>query len=125
MDLYRVTVNAAPMTATQFATIRDTSVYDIAFSEDGKEKLMRIGRDTVFEDPQAGHDFAGHSDCKVTWSKPTFGATAFTTLFDSAAARLSKDVDGCYSDVGKWYRRGVGTSAPRVAPGPVTSGRSR
>ena len=125
VDLYRVTVNAAPMIATHFATIRDTSVYDIAFSEDGKEKLMRIGRDTVFEDSQAGHYFAGHSDCKVTWSKPTFGATAFTTLFDSAAARLSKDVDGCYSDVGKWYRRGVGTSAPRVAPGPVTSGHSR
>ena len=42
-DLYRLNVSSAPMTATHIATIPDTLVYDVAFSEDGKEKLAPHG----------------------------------------------------------------------------------
>jgi hypothetical protein len=113
-DLYRINVASAPMTATHIATIPDTLVYDIAFSEDGREKLLRMGRDSIYDDPQAGVYSAQALTCRQSWSKPTFGTTSATVPFDSTHARRIVDVFGCHSDTRTWNRFGVGTNAPRV-----------
>jgi subtilisin family serine protease len=115
-DLYRVNVSSAPMTATHIATIPDTLVYDVAFSEDGREKLLRMGRDSIYDDPQAGVYNTHVFSCRQSWSRPTFGSSATNTPFDSTHARRQQDVAGCLADLRVWDRRGVGTSAPRVGP---------
>lgn len=114
-DLYHVNVSSAPMTATHIATIPDSLVYDIAFSEDGKEKLLRMGRDSIYNSGDGVWEL--HSlVCKQSWSKPTFGTTSTTIPFDSTQARRIVDVFGCASDGPMLYRNGAGTSAPRVGP---------
>lgn len=102
--LYRADLGQPSLPVTLVRVLQDTAVTDIAMSEDGNEKVLKLK--------------AGQQGCIATWSRPTFGTSPGTTLFDSTAARRTENVAPSACEF--WGSRistntGQGTVAPRAS----------
>lgn len=116
--VYRVLFRVTPPAAELVTIVPDTAVFWIGMSEDGKEKVMAVGRDSVWDD--GGLDRTLLLDCRLTWSRPRFSSVSGQQLFDSTAARrtVSGQPEACDADEsGSAVDRdgvGAGGIAPRV-----------
>ena len=115
--LYRILMNTTPPTVQFVGEVRDSVVFWIGLSEDGREKVMAAGRDSVV----FGASGTSHviQKCSVRWSRPNFSALPGQQFDDSTSARFvvqaqpsspspAQGCDGIQDD-------GAGTIAPRIA----------
>jgi subtilisin family serine protease len=84
--LYRVLLNTSPPTVQLVSTVADSAVYFLGLSEDGREKVMAVGRDSTSDLPGPTTSRT-MIRCSLRWSRPRFSATAGQRFDDSTAAR--------------------------------------
>ena len=129
--LYRVLLNTSPPSVQLVSTVADSAVYFVGLSEDGREKVIAVGRDST-ADVSGGPTVRRMIRCSLRWSRPRFGATAGQRFDDSTSARWTIQStqpwpaqnqlpEGCpieerVSTTLGSDRFGGGTIAPRFAP---------
>lgn len=115
--LYHVLLNTSPPTIELVSVVPDSAVFYVGLSEDGREKVLSVGRDSLV-DTGNGEHLKFVRRCALQWSLPRFSATSGQELSDSTAARFvvtapppAQYPEGCsmYDD------NGAGTIAPRIA----------
>jgi hypothetical protein len=113
--LYRVHLDVPSLQIDSIGSVADSTIYDVAYAEDEQEKLVRVGRDSLFDDFFFGSSHVSLT-CRQTWSRPGLGSAAGTFLYDSAAPRRLQAQLGCLFDINVLERQGWATNAPRVGP---------
>lgn len=113
--LYRVDLGHPNLQTDTIAVMPDTAIMDVAFSEDGTEKVMKL--------------LIGATTCRVTWSRSGFGTTPATRLFDSTSARRVETLPlgscGIGFVRGLWDGSGQGTVSPRIPGAPQVVPRTK
>lgn len=115
--LYRILRKTSPPTVQFVGEVRDSVVFWIGLSEDGREKVMAAGRDSVVYGASGTRHVI--QKCNVRWSRPNFSALPGQQFDDSTSARFvvqaqpssPSPAQGC--DIAN--EDGAGTIAPRIA----------
>lgn len=114
---YRILMKTSPPKLQFVGEVRDTVVFWIGLSEDGREKVMAAGRDSVVFGASGTSRLI--QKCSVRWSRPNFSALPGQHFDDSTSARFvvqaqpssPSPAQGC--DVAD--DDGAGKIAPRIA----------
>jgi hypothetical protein len=116
--LYRLNLAVSPFTVSLVKTVPDTAVFWLGLSEDGREKVVATGRDSVWNSGPA--DSVRLTNCRIRWSKPRFSDSSGFVFDDSVAPRKSVAAgpEGCsIPKIGDNDLIGAGSIAPRFLPG--------
>ncbi|MCC6774789.1 MAG: hypothetical protein IT360_26685 [Gemmatimonadaceae bacterium] len=121
--LYHILLNTSPPTVQLVSIVPDSAVYSIGLSDDGREKVMAVGRDSLWEDVSGNYGVLQR--CSMQWSRPRFSAVSAQQFSDSSAARLVVQTpqawtlqpqfpEGCPVSALLDDAPGAGTIAPRI-----------
>ncbi len=117
-DLYRLPLSSNPFQPTLVRSIADSTVYFVGYSEDGREKVLSVGRAAETSGvPEANlpREFVVQT-CRMEWGAPNWNPFPPLLQVNPATA--------CWG-VGLAGDAGAGTFAPRIAHDGLTRLRTR